>query len=101
MSINGDQSVTEAYYYNNSFTFPLKVRDSYLLGDVDNSGTVDVMDATEIQRYLAAYGVADEKTVQRGAVTGPVLDIMGATMIQRYLADYSVYQPIGEKMLYD
>ncbi len=102
MTVNGDHAVTEAYYYNNTCSFTLQVRDSYLLGDTDNSGEVEIMDATAIQRYLADYDDgADEKTLQRAKITGAGVNIMDATVIQRYIARYSVNYPVGGKKLYD
>lgn len=101
VTLNGDHAVSEAYYYNNTYSFPLKVRDSYLLGDFDGSGSVDIIDATGIQRMLAGYHVGDEKAAQRGTITGKKPGIMDATAIQRKLANYQVSYPIGEKKLYD
>ena len=101
MSLNNDHAVAEAFYYNNTYTFTLKVRDSYLLGDVDNNAEVDIMDATAIQRYIAAYGTPDDEAVQRGAISGRVLNVMDATAIQRYCASYDDGYPISGKQLYD
>ena len=101
MSLNDDHAVTEAFYYNNTYTFTLKVRDSYLLGDVNNNAEVDIMDATAIQRYIAAYGTLDDEAVQRGSIWGTVLDILDATAVQRFCAKYDDGNAVGEKQLYD
>lgn len=102
ISVNDNHAVSEAYYYNNTYSFPLKVRDSYLLGDADGSGTVDVMDATKIQRVMAGYDEnADERLNQRAVLSGSRLNIMFATAIQRYIAKYTSVYPVGEKRLYD
>ena len=100
MTANGNHLIPEAYYYNNTFSFPLKVRDSYLLGDADGDGLIDIMDATTIQRTVAGY-TSDEKILQRGRITGDELSIMDATQLQRRLADYMTDYAIGEKRLYD
>ena len=100
-TLNGNHTVSEAYYYNNTRSYPLKVRDSYLLGDADGSGDVTVMDATKIQRMVAGYGMVDDQAKQRSAITNNEINIMDATQIQRYLAEYMVKYPIGEKQLYD
>ena len=101
MTVNPEHTVPEAYYYNNSYSFPLKVRDSYLLGDADGSGIVDILDATLIQRALADYTINAERYMERACLDGGTeLDITFATVIQRYLAEYDVSYPIGDKQLY-
>lgn len=102
MTLNGDHKNAEAYYYNNIYRHAFKVRDSYLLGDADGSGDVGIMDATQIQRYLADYDVgADDKMIRRASVIGSDVGIMDATQIQRHLASYETSYAIGEKQLYD
>ncbi len=59
---------------------------SYLLGDADGSGKLDVIDATTIQRYLAklANNLKNEKAAD---VSGNnKVDVIDATYIQRKLA---------------
>lgn len=101
ISMNDNHAISEAYYYNNTYSFPLKVRDSYLLGDADGSGAVEIMDATKIQRIMVGRENADEKTKQRAVMTGSKLNIMDATAIQRHIANYTTSYPVGEKRLYD
>lgn len=101
VDVNSNRTVGEAYYYNNTYSYPLKVRDSFLLGDTDGNGNVDIMDATQIQRMIAGYGNVDSKVIQRSSVSGNGLDIMDATKIQRYIANYNDGYHIGEKKLYD
>lgn len=104
-SINADRSVPgygeEAFYYNNTNAFSFKVRDSYLLGDFDDSGKVDILDATLIQRRLAEYSdpYGDSGAI-RGDADGGGLTILDATVIQRFLAEYTTPYPIGGKKLY-
>ena len=58
-----------------------------ILGDVDENGLVEVIDATLIQRHLAEIIVLDDAAQKRGAVSGGgELSITDATLIQRYLA---------------
>lgn len=102
VSLNTKKDVTEAYYCNNTASYPFKVRDSYLLGDTDGNGVVNIMDATKTQRILAGYtGETDERASQRGRITGAQLGIMDATQIQRHIAGYELNYPVGEKKLYD
>ena len=101
MGVNNNHRVSEAYYYNNTYSFTLKVRDSYYKGDSDNDGVINVMDATRIQRALAQFYTADDKQLQRSSFVKGGLSIVDATIIQRYLVNESVPYPIGEKMLYD
>ena len=100
--INTDRPVTEAFYYNNSISHHFSVRDSFILGDVNDNGVVDIMDATAIQRMLARYEDDLSPNVdQRMAILDDDLSIMHATILQQYLAHYTVSAPIGEKRLYE
>ena len=68
-----------------------------VLGDADGDGDITILDATVIQRYLAAYTVKNpEHTVKCGDVNGEGLDIIDATLIQRYLASFTVPYSIGK-----
>ena len=102
MSVNKNHNVAEAYYYNNTYTFSFKVRDSFKLGDTDGDGFVNITDATKIQRILAFYdeGV-DAKMLERASIIGEKLSIVDATIIQRYLLNYNIPQSVGEKELYE
>lgn len=69
-------------------TNPIPTQAKVKWGDVDNDGSVTVVDATAIQRWLADLAVLDGAAQQRGRVTGSKdLTILDATCIQRYLAD--------------
>lgn len=73
---------------------------SYLLGDANLSGAIDIMDATAIQRTLAglpttAYDAAAADCDENGSVS-----ILDATAIQRYLAALPIDYPIGEPRYY-
>ena len=70
---------------------------TYICGDADGSGNVDIFDATKIQRVLAHLETdPDGLIAMRGDVTGDVLEISDVTYIQRYLAEYEDDLPIGE-----
>lgn len=71
---------------------------TYILGDVDNSGEVSILDATEVQLLIAQLvDPQDEYTQLRADIDcDGVLSIMDATSIQMYIAGYEVDEPIGE-----
>ncbi len=73
--------------------------DRPIRGDADGDGSVSILDATAVQRYLAGYRSADPGIVEeRGDLNGDGVDILDATMIQRHLADYEVPYAIGERI---
>jgi len=109
-TLNTEHTASEAFYYNNTRSFDFKVRDSYLTGDVNGDGAVNILDATAIQ-YLLASGENDEDEAYEPAYPdgyperaildgGETTNITFATEIQRWLVDYEVAYPIGEKRLY-
>lgn len=100
---NTEKAVQEAYYYNNGYSFDFKVRDSYVFGDVNGDGWVDILDATAIQRLLVNYEInAADGYMERACLDGgEELDIMFATAIQRWLVKYEVGYPFEEKALYN
>ena len=104
LTVNPDHTASgaaaEAYYCNNSRCVPLKVRGSYLLGDFDGSGAIDILDATAIQRQLAGIEDYGARGVLRGCLSGDELSILDATAIQRCLAGLEPDSPIGSKRLY-
>ena len=69
----------------------------YKRGDADGDGEITILDATTIQRRLAAYSVANPNiTDTYGDVTGDGLDILDATCIQRHLVGLPTVAGIGE-----
>ena len=70
---------------------------SYIKGDADGDGKLTILDATAIQRTLAALPVKSfhEKAAD---VNGNGLDILDATGIQRYLVGFSDPYHIGERI---
>ncbi|MBQ6336740.1 MAG: DUF5121 domain-containing protein, partial [Ruminococcus sp.] len=72
--------------------------ETVLLGDVNNDGAVDILDANIIQRYDAQFDVsAYAEYLYLGDVNGDGdIDILDATLIQRYDAGMTVKFPIGQ-----
>ena len=68
---------------------------TYYLGDSNLDGAVSILDATHIQRYLAAYSLPSFKSENLSDTnrSGEV-DILDATQIQRYLVGYPSAQGI-------
>ena len=99
--INPKHTVTEAYYYNNTRSLTLKLRDSYLSGDFNGDGMVDIQDATDLQRFLAEYTESDAKAQERGNLNGGELNISDVTELQRSLAGLPTSAAAGEKMLHN
>ncbi|MBQ3264799.1 MAG: dockerin type I repeat-containing protein [Ruminococcus sp.] len=102
---NPNRTVKEAYYFNNTTSIAFKVRERYLIGDTDGSGTVDSIDAAAIQRILAKLPaeVTDSSNLtQRGDISrNGALDLMDVTFLQRYLANMTVNYPVNVSRFYD
>ena len=71
----------------------------YLRGDSDGDDEITVLDATRIQRVLAALDPdPDGSAAMRGDCNGDGLDILDATLIQRYLVGFEDEYRIGETL---
>ena len=71
---------------------------TYVVGDADGNGEVEIIDVTLIQRYLANIPTTlDDRAVIRCAVTGEELGVIDATVIQRFLSEMNPPYPIGEQ----
>lgn len=68
----------------------------YLRGDADGDGSITILDATAIQRYLADLPVSGTFNYEAACVGGGELTILDATRIQRYVADFEDPYGIGE-----
>ena len=78
---------------------PTSGAERYLLGDANNDGFVDVLDATIIQRYRVGYSinVSVDYLMKAGDVNGDgFVDVTDATLIQRHRAGYEIGYPIGQ-----
>lgn len=73
---------------------------SYILGDVDNSGNVDVVDATFAQRYVTQSEIPAEILkgidVRADVDSGGDVEATDVTFIMRHLIRVKVPYPIGE-----
>ena len=74
---------------------------TYIRGDANGDGHVDINDVTSIQRHLAELEHLNSDRIKAGDVTGEGLDISDATAIQMYLAEYENTFKIGETVIYD
>ena len=70
----------------------------YILGDVDNNGAVESIDATWIQRYSIQMELPiPEENMDQGDVDGDgETNIYDVTFIQRYVVDIPTPYPIGK-----
>ena len=61
--------------------------DLTLVGDVNGDGTVSILDATAIQKYLAGSVQLDDSRKAVGDVNGDgTISVTDATLIQKYIA---------------
>ena len=88
-----------SYAIENGISYDTAIRYEYVLGDADADGVITILDATKIQRLLAALiEDTDGLMALRADCNRDGLNIMDATKIQRYLAGFTVSEPIGEIM---
>lgn len=70
---------------------------SYVLGDADNNGAVEIIDATIIMRVCAdMIKDTDGSIAMRCDIDGRGFSITSATWIQRWIAEMDVPYPIGQ-----
>lgn len=86
-----------AYQYAKDNNIKVEHPFTYILGDADGDGVVNIYDVTILQRVLA-YMMEDPDGLyaQRGCVTGETLGSIDVTVIQRYLAHLETPYPVGE-----
>ncbi len=79
-------------------TEPATEQLGYILGDVDNNGAVESIDATWVQRYSVKMELPiPEENMAQGDVDGDgETNIYDVTFIQRYVVDIPTQYPIGE-----
>lgn len=74
--------------------------DSVICGDIDGNGTVDAIDATWLQRYLAdMIELTDKQIAVADANNDSDVTIMDVTMINRYLCGLKSYEGIGKPIV--
>lgn len=98
------------HHHNNSIFNALTALDSYyhqeqgtekpaeksrVIGDADGSGDVNILDATVIQRYLAAMTTRKFIEENADADENGEVTILDATAIQRYLVGFNSLDRIG------
>ena len=71
---------------------------SYLLGDADLNGVIDVKDVTEMQRHIAEMNLLEGNGLSAADVNGDnKISVDDVTALQRYIAEFSdIPYPIGE-----
>ena len=69
----------------------------YLLGDADGDGSITILDATAVQRWIADYPT-NLDTLAADADQDTVISVLDATAIQRYLVGMSSTENIGRKI---
>ena len=70
---------------------------TYILGDANGDGVININDSTLIQRHLAKYDPPVAIDLQAADVDGNgKVDITDATILQKYLAGFTPEYPIGE-----
>ena len=74
---------------------PEEATPAYILGDADNDGIVNVIDATAIQRHLAYLSTKQYHEKAADADEDNYVTILDASMIQRYLVELPSNERIG------
>jgi hypothetical protein len=98
---NGDNISIYEYLGSDGQRFEIKkvAVNIGLLGDVNNDGTVSIMDATTVQLSIASLCTLTENETLRADVDSDKdINIMDVTAIQRYLVQYAVGYPIGQSL---
>lgn len=86
-----------AYAKAHELSYVCTDAETYMLGDADGNGEIEIVDATVIQRVLADIPVADPDTAERnGDIDGDGLNITDVTWLQRYLASVEIPYEIGK-----
>ena len=91
-----------AAIYENNYVAPTDPPETYKLGDVDDDGEVDSIDATLIQRYVIGTKDLSAKELTAADVDGDgVVSVIDATFILRYVAGMTVKYEIGVEKPYN
>ncbi|MEE0913193.1 MAG: dockerin type I domain-containing protein [Ruminococcus sp.] len=81
--------------WNDSFNAPIEgicngmivEFENSILGDINNDGVVNVMDATELQKHIAGTTTLDDEALLRADVNSDgAINVNDATLIQKYSA---------------
>ncbi len=69
-------------------------------GDADLSGTVNVKDATYIQKYVASLvELSDAELLCADSDLSTIVNVKDATLIQKFVAGMEVSTPVGEEIV--
>ena len=80
-------TVAETYAKENGFTFISLGNVENTLGDVNEDGVISILDATEIQKYLASLSnLSDNQIILADFNKDGIISIIDATEIQKYIA---------------
>lgn len=80
-------TVAETYAKENDFTFISLGNVENTLGDVNGDGVISILDATEIQKYLASLSELNENQIILADFNKDgIISIVDATDIQKYIA---------------
>lgn len=83
VTASGNNNYNEA-----SKTLTVSVKNSYVLGDVNGDGSITVLDATNLQKYLAGLvSFSDEQLTLADTNGDGSVTVLDATAIQKYLAN--------------
>ena len=94
---NGKTTITIKADNGAELTIDIIIGDVPLLGDVDGDGVVTIIDATQIQLYLAELKTSKPIELETAdADMDGYIGICDVTVIQRYLASIPIATPVGE-----
>ena len=97
ISVIGRDQKGKAVYTNFATVIQKSAVERELYGDATGDGSINIMDATGIQRYLAGFP-HDSFRYDAANLYGQGVNIMCATAIQRYLADSTASDIIGSEV---
>lgn len=74
---------------------------TYICGDADRTGDVDVNDISAIQRYMAKYPTSSFLKKAADVNNDDDISVTDVTLLQRYLSGYNIFSNIGQTLSYD
>ena len=73
--------------YSKYGEFAINIKQNILIGDVNGDGKISILDATEIQKYIAQLSYLNDEQLAVADVNGDgKISIIDATEIQKYIA---------------
>ena len=81
---------------SNTIIVDIPADKTYIIGDVDGNGAVDILDATFVQRYATGLQTpVSPESMMHGDIDGDgAVGIIDATFIQRYSTALAIPYPI-------